>query len=209
MIRWLMIACFLLSVSIAMASTAADQGAAQARRTVEASEDFFLDVLSARADTYWHAGDYPSCVRILGLQTDLDPEWVEPYDDAGWLLWSMEKMDAAEALYKKGIAHTPTNYRLYFELGHMYYRTAMPGSLYKKKGKEAQDLYEKAAVQLAEAVKHPHPPDVGRLYAHTLTKLGRQDEAKKAWEGVLAINPTDAIAKRALARMQQPAPTQK
>jgi len=187
------------------ASAPADKNetaAQQAKAAVERAVDFFMEVLTARIDQYWHIGDYENCVRLLRLQMELDPSWVESYDGAGWLLWSMERFEEAEAVYKQGIANNPDNYRLYFELGHMYFRTAKP-SIYKKSGEESRQLFEKATEQLYLAVQHPCPPDVNRLLAHTLHILGRYEEERAVLEDVLKKNPTDAIALRDLKRLEE------
>ncbi len=176
--------------------------AAEAKATVERSVDFFMEVLSARADERFHAGDYDNSIRLMRLQMELEPTYLESYDSAAWLLWSMERFAEAVAVYKQGIANNPDNYRLYFELGYMYFRTARP-SLYHKKGEESRRLYTQAEEQLRLAVQHPCPPDVDRLLARTLDLLGRYAEERKALEDLLKKYPDDSLAQSHLKRLEQ------
>jgi len=199
-------ALILLAAAVPVAASLAVRNhrspAAIARAQVEEEKGFFLNLLTVQADSYWHKGDYENCVRMLTLQTELDPHWLEPYDQAGWLLWSMKRLEAAEEIYKRGIANNPDTYRLYFELGHMYYRTARP-SLYEKTGEESRRLFEKAAEQLYLAVRRPCPGNVDRLLAHALHQLGRYAEERQVLQNLLKKNPTDALAQRDLKRLQE------
>ncbi|NIM05708.1 MAG: tetratricopeptide repeat protein [Armatimonadetes bacterium] len=174
----------------------------QARRQVRDAVNFFMHLTAVQIDAYWHVGDYENCIRLLKLQIELKPRHVEAYDGAAWLLWSMRRFDEAEALYKQGIAKNPKTYRLYFELGQMYYLTARP-SLYNKSGEESRRLYEKAVEQLYLAVQHPCPAQVNRLLARILHTLHRYDEERKVLEDILKDNPTDTIARRNLKRLEE------
>lgn len=183
--------------------------ALKTRQAVENSTAYFVNLLSTRIDQYWHKGDYESCIRLLKLQTTVDPQWLEGYDQAGWLLWSMKRLDEAEKIYLEGIAKNPDSYRLYYELGHMYYRTA-DGTLYDKTPEEIQTLYEKSAEQLEQAIKKsPCPGYIKRHYARILGKLGRHEEQRKVLEALLEADPSDFLCRRdleALKNVQEDTP---
>jgi tetratricopeptide (TPR) repeat protein len=170
---------------------------------VEDARDFFFNLLSSKIDDYWHRGDYDNAVRLLRAQIEMDPNWVEAYSSAAWLLWSKKQFGAAKKLYQEGIAKNPEDYHLYFELGRMYVRTAQPGSLYKKTPAEARRLYQQALTPLSQATKYGAPPEVHRLLAHIYHKLGRYREERKVLEQVLQNNPTDAVALKALANLKK------
>jgi len=174
----------------------------QAQQNVDDAVEFFLDVLTIRLDQYWHVGDYDNAVKLLKLQADLDPQWIEPYDGAAWLLWSMSRLDEAEAILKKGIENIPDNYRLHFELGHMYFRTR-PGSIYKLDEAEYKEMLVKSVDALYEAVKYPCPPDVDRLLGQALKKLERYDEAKTVLEAAKKKHPDDYLIQRDLERLEK------
>jgi tetratricopeptide (TPR) repeat protein len=186
----------------AASSTSTALTAMEAQKAVDAAVDFFMNLLSKQADNYYGAGDYDNAVRILKLQMGLDPHWIEAYDSAAWLLWSMERLEEAVAVYKQGIAANPDNYQLYFELGTIYWRTARP-SIYKSSEQEARKLSEKAAEQLYLAVEHGAPVTVQRLLATVLHSLGRYAEERKVIEEVLKKNPTDGVALRKLQQLEQ------
>ena len=173
---------------------------------VEDTREFFFSLLSTKIDDYWHRGDYDNAVRLLRAQIELDPNEVEAYSSAAWLLWSKQHFGEAEKLYQEGIARNPKNYHLYFELGRMYFNTAKPGSLYSKKPEEAKILNQKAVAQLTLAVQYGAPAEVQRLLANALHKLGQDGEARKVLEKVLQENPTDALARKDLENLKTPRP---
>lgn len=173
-----------------------------AREQLEDSQSFFLDLLTTQIDEYGHAGNYNGVIELAKTQIDIDPHWFESYSVAGWLLWSMKRFDEAEQLYKLGITNNPTNYRMYHELGSMYWLTARR-SIYNSSPERSKELIKLTAQQLYQAVKYPCPPDVNRLLAHALHKLGRYDEERKVLEGVLKKHPQDFVAKRDLARLKK------
>ena len=174
----------------------------QARSKVDSTVDFFIYLAGVRADHYWHKGDYESCARMIMLQTELDPHLIELYDQAGWLLWSSGQFEKAEAFYKKGIAHNPEVYLLYYDLGDMYYRTARP-SLYNRSPEQSRRLFEQAVEQFRLAVERNAPIVIHRQLAHALHKLGRYDQERQVWENVLRLNPTDGVALRSLERLKK------
>jgi tetratricopeptide (TPR) repeat protein len=173
-----------------------------AREQVDRAKTSLMNLLTARIDESWHRGDYEKCVRLFRMQMRLDPKWVESYDGAAWLLWSMGKFDEAEAIYKEGIANNPGNYRLYFELAHMYYRTAR-SSLYEKSEEESRRLYEQAVEQLRLAIQRQSPSHVNYLLARIFHTLGRYAEERAVLEKMLQKYPEDSFAKRDLKRLEE------
>jgi tetratricopeptide (TPR) repeat protein len=194
---WL-IACFLIGIASSCPGAQTAPTATQAQTDVAQAQDFFLDVLTARADMYWHDGDYNNCARILMLQTDIDPQWLEPYEHASWLLWSNKRYADSVAVLKKGITNNPNRFELYFELGDLYFRTARPGSIYRKRGAASTQLYKQAVVMLEKASSFQHPARVDHLLANIYGIQGRYNDEGKIWQKVLKKDPNDIVAKRHL-----------
>lgn len=167
------------------------------------SREFFFSLLTSKIDDYWHRGDYDDAVRLLEAQIELDPRWIEAYASASWLRWSQKRFSEAEAFCRQGIAANPKDYRLYFELGRMYFRTAKPGSLYQKNPAQARQLYQQASQQLALAVARGAPGEVARLLADAYDKLGRYAEARKVLEKILHEKPGDTLARAHLERLKK------
>jgi len=129
------------------------------------------DELWTKADEYWHAGDYESCIAIDRRITELDPEDTEAYAVAAWLLWSLERGEEAIAELQRGIEANPENYHLYFELGFHYF-----GHLKQP---------EQGLPWLEKAVQYPpYPVYVKRNLAHAYRAAGRYSEALATWEEI-------------------------
>ncbi|MGB9641806.1 MAG: tetratricopeptide repeat protein, partial [Candidatus Ratteibacteria bacterium] len=70
---------------------------------------------------------------------------------------------------KEGLSHNPDSYRLYWEIGWIYYI-----------GGE----FENAITYLDKAIQYEHPAYVENTRAHVLEKLGRIDDAIKQWQEI-------------------------
>jgi tetratricopeptide (TPR) repeat protein len=142
--------------------------------------DSILDILYIQADRLWHAGQYTKIVPIYRLITRLDPQDEEAWACGAWILISgiaPTKKGASRKqceekgieILKEGIRSNPDTYRLYWELGWVYYSW--------QKYEDALSLFDKS-------IQYDHPFYVETTRAHTLAKLGRYKEAVRQWEQV-------------------------
>ncbi len=75
---------------------------------------------------------------LLDATTTLDPQFMAAYDYGAALLPAINQSDAAIALLRKGIAANPSQWRLYHELGYIYWQRgeyATAGELYHTGGR--------------------------------------------------------------------------
>jgi tetratricopeptide (TPR) repeat protein len=139
------------------------------------------------ADIYWtravqyfgsrhhrRAEDYPLLAPLLNIATELDPQLIAAYrfganflapkppDGAG-------TPDQAIALLERGIRNNPDNWRLYYELGFVYYI-------------EMKD-YAKAAAAFAQGSKVPNAhPFLRTLAAMAAQHAGENQTARMLWQ---------------------------
>ena len=161
--------------------------AAEAERRVAESRDALTDMLWIGLDVYWHQGGWDDCLRICRDIIILDPQFVEAYTAAAWMLWSSDRDQEAIAMYEKGIEANPDSPDLYFEYG-LYYRNR--GKLGK-----AIELLRKAAEKGATRGQQ-------HLLPNTLYQAGRKQEALDEWRAVLKRFPKDPIAPRKIAEIE-------
>lgn len=151
---------------------------------VEAIVDDCLRQLYVVSDRHWHKGEYSHLVNVNRMVIAGRPTFIEPYVNAGWLLWSMDRDAEAVALYDAGIAANPNSYALYNEKG-FYLITR------KKDWKNGLPLLEKAASL----------PDCAKIVMHTLAhayeRNGQLNKALEAWNKAAADpdNPGRAAAR--------------
>mgnify|MGYP005849482095 CR=1 FL=1 len=159
---------------------------------VEAMVDDCLDQLYVVSDRHWHKGEYNHLVNINRMVIAGRPTFTEPYVNAGWLLWSMDRDDEAVALYDAGIAANPNTYVVYYEKG-FYLITR------KKDWKNGLLLLEKAA----------SIPDCARIVLHTLAhayeRNGQLEKALETWNKAASdtANPGRAAARVNRDRVQR------
>ncbi|MBM3495500.1 MAG: hypothetical protein FJX72_14435 [Armatimonadetes bacterium] len=141
------------------------------------------DIVEAIVDDC-NKGEYSHLVNINRMVIAARPKEAEPYINAGWLLWSMNRDAEAVALYDAGIAANPGSYALYNEKG-FYLITR------KKDWKAGLALLEKAVTM----------PDCAKIVLHTLAhayeRNGQLDKALSAWNRAAndESNPGQAAAK--------------
>ncbi|MCS7253019.1 MAG: tetratricopeptide repeat protein [Armatimonadota bacterium] len=143
--------------------------------------DQAIDILWLMSDRYFHVGDYDSAVRMHYGSIALDPQFVEAYSVAAWLLDSMDRTDEALSLLKRGFSINKFSYQLPFDIGFILSR--------HKKFEEAVKWYELAA-QL------PAPFWVKHALARAYERVGRLEEALKVWQMRLDESPDDPVVKR-------------
>ncbi len=141
------------------------------------------NILAQESDAHFHLGDYDAAIRCNEAVAFLDPENVEAWTNAAWLLWSMNRDDEAVMMYNRGIAANPDKPDVYFEFG--MFRFA------RKRYELAVELFKRAAQRGARVQWQ-------RMVGHSLERAGLYDEALEWWAGLLQRFPGDPIAARKL-----------
>jgi tetratricopeptide (TPR) repeat protein len=160
-------------------------------RPLGAGEDNYTFFLR-KSDEAFHAGDYDRAVACHRAIIALEPDVVESYSVAAWLLWSSEKGDEAIAFIERGIAANPNNWEMmdeaaqHFDLRKMNTRSA---ALYKR----ALELLPKD--EPSQMLK--------RRYAHAAEKSGDLQTSVTVWRGLVQEFPDEAVNKNNLARVEQ------
>lgn len=143
--------------------------------------DQAVDILWLMSDRYFHVGDYESAIRMHYASIALDPQFVEAYSVAAWLLDSIDRTEEALSLLERGFSINRLSYQLPFDIGFILTR--------HKRFEEAVKWYEVAA-QL------PAPFWVRHALAHAYEKVGRVKDALRVWEARLKEAPDDPVVKR-------------
>ncbi len=169
----------------ARAMGTAISGAAQ----VDAICDSILDDLNIAIDAHWHKGEYNHIVNLSRIVVAGRPRDPEPYQNAGWLLWSMNRDPEAIALYQQGIEAMPQEAVMYEELGE-YYLT------HKKDYPQAIKYLEEARKQRGSALLDRH------MLAIAYERAGRMNDALRLWTE-LAKDPNDGAAHFNLDRVRR------
>ena len=165
---------------------------ADARALAMDAEQTLIELNYYLSDEYFHTGEFVRAAEALQRVAVLDPQDVDAYATAAWLLWSAKMSAEAEDVYARMIANNPRNSTAYFEVGLYYVRI--------KKDAEAAPYLEKA-VQFGGL-----PRDQRNLYGHVLTRLQRIDEAMAFWKETLRLDPENTVAQRELDRLAQEQP---
>ena len=178
------------SLLAAGAATAAEEfkpmPAAEAEQWLGEQRDYLTDILWVGIDGYWHVGDWPSCLGLCTDIIDIDPQFVEAYTNAAYLLWNNDRDEEAIAMYQRGLAANPDASELYFDFGFFY---------------RDRKQYDAAIKQFRLAVERGATRAQHHLLANTLEEAGRKKEALAEWGAILQRYPDDQIAKRKLARL--------
>jgi tetratricopeptide (TPR) repeat protein len=168
-----------------------DDGEAQA----DAIADEITNNLIVASDAHWHKGEYNHVVNLLKMVVAGQPDNLEAYGNAGWLLWSMNKDQEAIALYEQGIKANPKSYYMYDEMGFYYYN--------RKKD------YPKAIQYFEKSVKSPDVKPMSlHLLAHAYERTGQLKLSLQTWERAAKISgPQNGAAKANLERVKKKANT--
>lgn len=144
-------------------------------RKVDAMIAAIFDNMHVLSDMHWHKGEYNHIVNLSRMAVAANPDDVEMYGDAGWLLWSMNRDNEAVALYEQGIKANPDSYYMLDELGQYYYN-------HKKDWPKAVEYYERAAAKpdCSEMTLH--------MLAHAYERNKQLDKALATWKRVLKHN---------------------
>ena len=126
--------------------------------------------------------------KVLELGTNDKETTIAVYQTIGDVQYSNGNLEEAQESYKKAVALSPENYNLLITMGERFYRE--------------QD-YDNAAAYYQDAVSVKErlnliDSDDAEVYSslgHSLSQMGRRDEAIVAYEKVLEIDPTDINTK--------------
>src|SRR5215216_253999 len=80
------------------------------------NSDYFL----ARSDEAFHLGDYERAVQLHRARVAIDPEAIDSWGAAAWLLWSMGRGDEAAEFIERGLKVNPDNWEMWNEAGQHY-----------------------------------------------------------------------------------------
>lgn len=151
--------------------------------------DRAVDQLLIQSDIFWHRGDFETVRSCYAMITDLDPTYVEGWQNYGWVLWStLSRDDAAMRVFQRGLAYNPNVYDLYFEIGNLEYH---------------RRHFLSAAQWLAKSTDRKAPQMVWHMRAHCLEYAGEIGKAKAMWRTIIAKFPEDPPAPINLKRLQE------
>lgn len=154
----------------------------------ESNYDFFV----RKSDEAFHDGDYPRAIACHRAIIALEPDVVESYGVAAWLLWSSEKGDEATALVEQGVAANPNNWEMMDEAAQHFDLRQMP--------KRAASLYKRAL----ELIPRDEPSQMlRRRYAHAAEKSRDLQTSVMVWRTLAKEFPDEAVNKNNLARVEQ------
>ena len=154
----------------------------------EDNYNFFL----RKSDEAFHEGDYPRAIACHRAIIALEPDSVDSYGVAAWLLWSSEKGDEAIALIERGIAANPTNWEMMDEAAQHF-------DLRKMNGRSAA-LYKRAL----ELLPKDEPSQMlRRRYAHAAEKSGDLQTSVAVWRALASEFPDEGVNKNNLTRVEQ------
>ncbi|MCK9266462.1 hypothetical protein M0P98_06235 [bacterium] len=157
------------------------------------------DLIWLNIEEFWHQGHTYKLLPLFESVAWLQPRYITVWAVGGWhmaynIYATIDDPEEKHYWYqqgtsflKKGIAHNPEQYDLYFELGWTYYN----------KGED----YANAVNYLEKAVKFPGPDYVKSLLAHAYENNDQVEEAVSQWTKVLDTT-FEPIAKRALKSLQ-------
>ncbi|MCJ7752442.1 MAG: tetratricopeptide repeat protein [Armatimonadetes bacterium] len=155
--------------------------AAEAEKRAGEARDALLDLLWMNTEGHWHSGRWNEAIRLCRQIVQIDPHFVEAFNGAAWMLWSMEQDEAAVELYREGVAANPDRHEIYHDFG-MYY-------IHEKD-------YEKAVEQFRKSVENDAPAYYQHMLPNCLERAGRAQEALDEWRALLKRFPDDPVAPR-------------
>jgi tetratricopeptide (TPR) repeat protein len=128
-----------------------------------------FDNMNPATDAHFHKGEYNHIINLDRMVMGALPDRMNAYEDAGWLLWSMDRDAEAVVIYEKGLKANPNSFYMYDELG-LYYMTR------KKDYARAVSYYEKAA----GFSNCPRP--TFHMLAHAYEKSKQFDKSLAVWK---------------------------
>jgi tetratricopeptide (TPR) repeat protein len=150
------------------------------------------DYFTRMSDEAFHVGDYERAIMCHRAIIALEPDAVESYGVAAWLLWSLGKGDEATALIERGVAADPVDWEMMDEAGQHFDL--------RKITNRAASFYKRAL----ELIPKDEPNQMlRRRYAHASEKSGDLITSVTIWRGLAKEFPDDPVIKNNLARVEQ------
>ncbi|MEN6520152.1 MAG: hypothetical protein ABFD46_03245 [Armatimonadota bacterium] len=150
-------------------------------------------VLWARADEFFHSGEFEAILPIVRVVTWLDPHQLDVYSTGSWHLdynfvdqeqrSDRRYIPPAIALLKEGISNNPDVYDLYFELGWMHYQQKLKD--YSGAAKWLEESSKRGACDPNTGARLPRPAFIDRMVAHAYERVGDIDRAEVKWRETL------------------------
>jgi tetratricopeptide (TPR) repeat protein len=153
----------------------------------ESNSDYFMRM----SDEAFHAGDYDRAVLLHKARVAIDPEAVDSFGIAAWLLWSQGKGGEAVAFIDRGLELNPNDWNMWDEAGQHF-------DLQKKFDRSAQSY--KRAVELVPADEPSQM--LRRRYAHAAEKSGDLATSANVWRALVKDYPDQAVNKNNLMRVE-------
>ena len=177
------VAAFVLTGAASSGVKADNQAAKAEAAQSSAIADAVINDLVKYADLHWHKGEYSHIVNLDKMIVAAQPDNVDTFANAGWLLWSMNRDAEAVALYEQGLKANPNSYYMYDELGYYYFNR-------KKDYAKAIHYYEQAATRPDVS------PETLHLLAHSYERTGKLKLCLETWDRARKMpGQTNAAAK--------------
>ncbi|HEY3269082.1 MAG TPA: hypothetical protein VGM37_19395 [Armatimonadota bacterium] len=190
MIKSVLLGLCVISLGVTASAAKPERAPHLKPQSVKAADDRIdraVNQLLVQSDVFWHAGDYESVRWCYSVITDLDPTYVEGWQNYGWLLWSgLDRDDAAMRVFMRGLKYNPNTYELYFEAGSLEYH---------------RRRFLSAAEWLSKATARKAPFTVWHMRAHCLEYARQDQKAIALWKEIVRRFPKDDPAKLNLKRM--------
>jgi Flp pilus assembly protein TadD/4-amino-4-deoxy-L-arabinose transferase-like glycosyltransferase len=179
--------------------------------------------------TYLKQGMFRQCARELEMQLKQDPTWADVHNQLGFAYLQLSELERAQRAMMEARKLDPENASVWYNSGVVYGTAGQParaescfrrcveldatrGECWSRLGVVLlrQRKYAQAVAELEEAVRHrPDHLETKNTLAVAYLRVGREDEARRLWEHILSIDPTNASARSNLGVLsrQRRAPT--
>jgi len=138
-------------------------------------------------NTYMQLENYHKAAECFLKVTKMQPKNGENIRLLASSYINMREENKAIALLKQALVFSPTNYKIWADICKAYYNS---------------QRFEQAVAEIDRAlVNFPNNPELLKLQAAILRKIGRVDEALKIYELIIHDNPRDIEAINSLANL--------
>jgi tetratricopeptide (TPR) repeat protein len=145
--------------------------------------------LLEQSDVYWHRGEYDNVRATYAIITDLNPAFLDAWQNYGWILWAgLDQDDAAMRVFQRGLEYHPDRWELYFEIANL---------------ERHRRRFLSAAEWTAKATNHDAPMYVWHMRAHCLEYAGEIEKSKAMWKTIIRKFPDDPPAPANLRRLEE------
>ncbi|MDR3691479.1 MAG: hypothetical protein P4L46_19015 [Fimbriimonas sp.] len=174
----------LSAAALVLSATAfGKQSAPQSR--VDAIWDAVDDRVAQQIDVWFHEGDYPKAIALLGFEATYLPHDYDVVTNLGWMRENVEDWDGALAVYEKFRKDNPQDKDAALPEGQFYFM---------------RKNYVVIPALLEPALKRRPHPNVYRILAHAYEHEKRYADAIRVWKEYLSWAPKDLTAKANLDR---------